>query len=321
MNIEASIRFGSGLVLAILALCYPSGQTRAEDAPQQFDAVKYQVANAKATKYCVTLWSDHAFDSLRDKVPLLGEPPTQTMLTSAERMRPEDKPLADLHLKAYDKCKAVMRAVWAMLPPAVNGKVLSVARQFDPLNAELYRGKITFGEYNVRRIQLVKQWASAFASIRKDPTSETAQTAVTNQVTHAALAQVDEAAALNRQVWELYNQGRYSEAIPLAQRALTIREKALGLDHPDVAQALNNLAELYQAQGRYTDAEPLDKRALATFEKMLGPDHPNVALSLNNLAVLYNKQGRYADAEPLYKRSLAINEKVLVPIIPTSPFR
>jgi hypothetical protein len=45
-------------------------------------------------------------------------------------------------------------------------------------------------------------------------------------VPHAALAQVDEAAALNQQVLQLYSQGRYSEAIPLAQRTLAIVEKA-----------------------------------------------------------------------------------------------
>ena len=32
--------------------------------------------------------------------------------------------------------------------------------------------------------------------------------------------------ALNQQVIQLYNQGRFSEALPLAQRALAIREKA-----------------------------------------------------------------------------------------------
>ena len=104
-------------------------------------------------------------------------------------------------------------------------------------------------------------------------------------VSHAALAQnLFEANDLNQKVIQLYNQGRSSEAIPLALRALTIREKALGPDHPDVAMSLNNLAELYRAQGRYADAEPLHKRALTIREKALGPNHPDVALSLSNLA-------------------------------------
>jgi tetratricopeptide (TPR) repeat protein len=119
-------------------------------------------------------------------------------------------------------------------------------------------------------------------------------------VPHAALAQgPDEAATLTQQIIQLYKQGRYSEAIPLAQRALTIREKALGPNHPEVAVALNHLAELYRAQDRYADAAPLYKRALAIWEKAQGPDHRDVATALNNLAVLYENEGRYAEAEPL----------------------
>jgi tetratricopeptide (TPR) repeat protein len=97
---------------------------------------------------------------------------------------------------------------------------------------------------------------------------------------------LDEATALTQQVIQLNNQGRFSEAIPTARRALTIREKALGPNHPDVAASLKNLAELYEAQGHYADAEPLYKRSLAIREKALGPDHPDVATALNNLAGL-----------------------------------
>lgn len=126
-----------------------------------------------------------------------------------------------------------------------------------------------------------------------------------------AVAQKNEAAALNARVDELSRTGRYAEAISLAQRALAVTEKARGLEHPSVATSLNNLASLYQDQGRYADAEPLYKRSLAIWEKVRDPDHPDVATALNNLAELYRDQGRYADAEPLYKRSLAIGEKTL----------
>ncbi len=124
---------------------------------------------------------------------------------------------------------------------------------------------------------------------------------------------LNEANLLNEQVIQLYQQGQYAQAIPLAQKVLTIREKALGPDHPDVAQSLNNLALLYQEQGHYAAAEPLLKRAQAIREKALGPDHPDVANSLNNLAALYLAQGHYAAAEPLVKRALAIAEKALGP--------
>ena len=83
--------------------------------------------------------------------------------------------------------------------------------------------------------------------------------------------QADEATELNKRVIELYNAGRYSDALPIAQRVLAIRERTFGRDHPSVATALNNLALLYASQGRYADAEPLDQRSLAIKEMKEGP--------------------------------------------------
>jgi tetratricopeptide (TPR) repeat protein len=128
-----------------------------------------------------------------------------------------------------------------------------------------------------------------------------------------AIAQQDEADALNKKAIELYQAGKFSEAMPLAQRALAVFEKALGPDYPNVAATLNTLGTIYTAQGRVADAEPLHRRALAIEEKTLGPDHPGVAPTLNNLAKLYDDQGRYADAEPFYRRALAIHEKARGP--------
>ncbi len=68
--------------------------------------------------------------------------------------------------------------------------------------------------------------------------------AQTNPPSAAQSAELEEALRLNQQVLQLYKEGKYSEAIPLAQRAIAIREKALGKEHPTVATSLNNLAEL-----------------------------------------------------------------------------
>jgi len=125
--------------------------------------------------------------------------------------------------------------------------------------------------------------------------------------------QIREANSLNEQVIKLYQQGRYSDAIRLAEKARNIREKVLGPDHPDVATSLNNLATLYKAMGEYARAERLHRQSLAIREKALGPDHPEVAQGLNNLAEFYKTMGDYAKAEPLLKRSLAIWEKTLGP--------
>lgn len=113
---------------------------------------------------------------------------------------------------------------------------------------------------------------------------------------------LEEAERLNNQVIELYQQGLYREAIPLAERTLAIREKVLGPEHPDVATSLNNLASLYHDLGDYSRAEPLHQRVLAIREKVLGPEHPQVATSLNNLALLYLEAGRMEEAFKIFKK-------------------
>jgi tetratricopeptide (TPR) repeat protein len=129
-------------------------------------------------------------------------------------------------------------------------------------------------------------------------------------------AVLDEASQLTKRVDKLYSEGKFGEAVPLAERALALREKALGPMHPDVASSLNDLATLYWAQGAYPKADPLYVRALDIREKALGPMHPLVATSLDNLATLYWAQGAYPKAEPLYVRALDINEKALGPMHP-----
>ena len=117
-----------------------------------------------------------------------------------------------------------------------------------------------------------------------------------------------EAEQLNQQVVELYQQGRYGEAVPLAQRVLELRESSLGENHPDVATSLNNLALLYKTQGNYVAAEPLYQRSLNIYETALGENHPNVATSLNNLAALYHNQDDIAGAIASLRAGLAVEE-------------
>ena len=105
-----------------------------------------------------------------------------------------------------------------------------------------------------------------------------------------------EAKRLTQQADQLYQQGKYNEAIPLAEKASVIFKKVLGENHLDTATSLNNLAELYRSQGRYSEAEPFYKQALAIYKAQLGDNHLSTATSINNLALLYQSQGRYSEA-------------------------
>ena len=62
--------------------------------------------------------------------------------------------------------------------------------------------------------------------------------------------ELEEAKKLNSQVVQLFQQRKYTEALPLAQKVLEIREKNLGPEHPDVGLGLYNLASQYQEIGR-----------------------------------------------------------------------
>ena len=115
--------------------------------------------------------------------------------------------------------------------------------------------------------------------------------------------------ALNTQVNQLYQAGKYSEATPIAQQALALAERLNGPDHPTVVVTLGNLAVLHLLQGRYAEAEPLFKRSVGIVEKAVGTEDPALADMLNNFGEVYRLQGRYAEAEALIKRSLSIKEK------------
>ena len=133
-----------------------------------------------------------------------------------------------------------------------------------------------------------------------------------------AFARDEDPGLLNQQVFKLYQQGKYQEAIPLAEKLLAIRKQTLGPDHPDTATSLGYLARLYKFMGDYGRAEPLYQQALQIRKKVLGPEHPDTAESLDNLAELYVEIGAYVQAEPLFHQALQIEKKVLGPEDPAT---
>ena len=122
-----------------------------------------------------------------------------------------------------------------------------------------------------------------------------------------------EARRLGVQVEQLEKQGKFAEAMPLAEQSLSLREKELGAMHPDVAASLNSLADIHRSLGQYAKALPLFTRALDIRETVLGPRHPDVAETLTDLAMVYLEQNASAKAEPLLTRALEIREKALGP--------
>jgi Tetratricopeptide repeat len=83
-------------------------------------------------------------------------------------------------------------------------------------------------------------------------------------------AQEESPAELNQRIPKLYQQGKYEEAIPLAEKLVVLTRRAKGEEDPDTAASLSWQGELYQAIGDYTRAELLLKESLEIRQKVLG---------------------------------------------------
>ncbi len=73
--------------------------------------------------------------------------------------------------------------------------------------------------------------------------------------------------AMSSRVVELYQAGKYDQAIPLAERYAASTAARYGQNAPEYASALNNLVLLLRAMNLLAEAEPLMRRALAIDEK------------------------------------------------------
>jgi CHAT domain-containing protein len=131
------------------------------------------------------------------------------------------------------------------------------------------------------------------------------------RMTPAQRQKLAEAARFNQEAFALYQQGKYREAVALAQRAGDAKKQVLGQAHADYANSLNNLAVLHYSLGDYTQAEPLYREAREIRKRLLGEMHPAYAVSLNNLAQLQRSVGDYASAERELREARAIYRQTL----------
>ena len=82
----------------------------------------------------------------------------------------KDKRVANLAIQTHEKCRAAFEPVFAMLPPQVNSLIQGVYRKQDAFIAQLYVGKITFGEYNVALNQILGELSEVIGGFTKAQT-------------------------------------------------------------------------------------------------------------------------------------------------------
>lgn len=128
--------------------------------------------------------------------------------------------------------------------------------------------------------------------------------------TPAPVAQSDqssESLRLTTRINELYQQGKYDEAIPLAKRVLEI-EQSRGPETVNVAAALSNLGELYFEKRNDGEAEKLFQKAAGIYEKNQTKSSA-ASQTLERLAQLAFKKRNNGGAINLLEQSLTIREQ------------
>lgn len=127
----------------------------------------------------------------------------------------------------------------------------------------------------------------------------------------SVLGQSVELRAAHRQVTDLYEKGRYEEAMPFAEETIRLSEQEFGAEHPTTATLIDNLAELHRERGSLAEAESLFNRALAIRQTSLAPDHPDLAASNDSLGTVMSTLGRYAEAEAYHWQAVRIAEQTV----------
>ena len=125
-------------------------------------------------------------------------------------------------------------------------------------------------------------------------------------------AKLAESNTLSVQVVKLHGQGKFDEALTLAERAVKLREEAVGGDHTLVADALTNLGAIYLAKGKADKGRQLYTRALSIYEKNGAANNTNISKLHDSLGLLERFVfGNYPAAIEHYERALALREKAL----------
>jgi TonB family protein len=130
------------------------------------------------------------------------------------------------------------------------------------------------------------------------------------EAAQASSPELDESMKLSAEVVRLHNAGKYTEALPLAKRALQLREKALAPGHPLIVDALSNLAELYAARQDYGTARDYYQRVLAIYEQSPPQNRAAVGHVLDNAGYFSYLNLDFDKAEKYFQRALALREEL-----------
>jgi CHAT domain-containing protein/tetratricopeptide (TPR) repeat protein len=107
------------------------------------------------------------------------------------------------------------------------------------------------------------------------------------------------AVSLHNLAYQLYWDGEYREAQPIAERAVRIQETTLPPEHPLLARTLMYLALINTELGYIEEAQRQYERMVAINEMSLTPGHPRISEANVRYATLLKQIGDYSAARRL----------------------
>lgn len=123
---------------------------------------------------------------------------------------------------------------------------------------------------------------------------------------------LQEAQKISAEAVRLFQQKKYDEAAPLAEKAIAIREKKLGKNHVSVAQAWRNLAYIQLRREKRKEAEKAFENAFEIYERnqpLAAADEKMFVEMLEAVAVYEATGGDIIGAEKKFARAVALREK------------
>ena len=136
-------------------------------------------------------------------------------------------------------------------------------------------------------------------------------TADSAELSGIAQARVRESATRNATAVELFEVGRYDEAVLLFEQALASCRSTLGGEHPDTLTVAGNLGVAYICTGQRRKGMKLITANLAARVRVLGDTHPDTLAARNALAAAHRINGDADTAVTLAKQVVLQRSRTL----------
>lgn len=124
---------------------------------------------------------------------------------------------------------------------------------------------------------------------------------------------LQEVQKLSAEAVKLFQQKKYDDALPLAEKAILIREKELGKNHVSVAPAWRNLAYIQLQRDKRKEAGKAFENAFEIYEKnqpLAASDQKLFAEILEAVALYEAISGDFTGAEKKFLRAVELRERL-----------